>query len=52
MWAKLKPYFISVFIALGVGGLSAILAQNNMKIYAVLRFIETNMSIFTDPEKL
>lgn len=36
MWAKLKPYFISVFIALGVGGLSAILTQNNMKIYAVL----------------
>jgi len=36
MWAKLKPYFLSVFIALGVGGLSAILTQNNMKIYAVL----------------
>lgn len=36
MWAKLKPYFISVFIALGVGSLSTILTHNNMKIYAML----------------
>ena len=36
MWAKLKPYLIAVFIALGVGGLSTVLTHNNMKIYAVL----------------
>ena len=30
MWKKLKPYIISVLIALGVGGLSALLTQGNM----------------------
>ncbi len=30
MWSKLKPYIISVLIALGVGGLSALLTQGNM----------------------
>ena len=33
MWAKLKPYVISIAIALGVGGLSAFLTRNNMNIY-------------------
>ena len=30
MWKKLKPYVISVLIALGVGGLSALLTSGNM----------------------
>ena len=33
MWKKLKPYVISVLIALGVGGLSALLTSGNMNIY-------------------
>lgn len=33
MWSKLKPYIISVLIALGVGGLSALLTSGNMDIY-------------------
>lgn len=33
MWAKLKPYVISIAIALGVGGLSAFLTRENMDIY-------------------
>ena len=33
MWAKLKPYVISIAIARGVGGLSAFLTRNNMNIY-------------------
>ena len=31
MWSKLKPYIISILIALGVGGLSALLTMGNMK---------------------
>ncbi len=30
MWKKLKPYIISILIALGVGGLSALLTSGNM----------------------
>lgn len=33
MWTKYKPYFISIAIALAVGGLSAFLTRNNMDIY-------------------
>lgn len=36
MWAKLKPYFISILIALGTGGLSSFLTRNNMDIYKYL----------------
>lgn len=37
MWAKLKPYFISIFIALAVGGLSAFLIRKNVYFYSLLR---------------
>lgn len=37
MWARLKPYFISILIALGIGGLSAFLIRDNIYIYAFLR---------------
>lgn len=37
MWAKLKPYFISIFIPLCVGGLSAFLIRKNIYIYSLLR---------------
>ena len=33
MWKKIKPYVISVAIALAVGGLSALLTKNNMSVY-------------------
>ncbi len=33
MWSKIKPYLISIIIALAVGGLSAFLTRNNMNIY-------------------
>ena len=33
MWAKFKPYIISIAIALAVGGLSAFLIRNNVYIY-------------------
>ena len=33
MWKKIKPYFISIVIALGVGGLAAFLTRNSMDIY-------------------
>lgn len=33
MWAKFKPYIISIAIALAVGGLSAFLIRNNVNIY-------------------
>lgn len=33
MWKKIKPYIISIIIALGVGGLSAFLTRNNMEVY-------------------
>lgn len=34
MWNKIKPYVISIAIALGVGGLSALLTSGNMDIYS------------------
>lgn len=34
MWNKIKHYVISVAIALGVGGISAILTSGNMDIYS------------------
>lgn len=34
MWSKIKPYVISVAIALAVGGLSALLTANSMNIYS------------------
>lgn len=37
MWAKLKPYFISILIALGTGGLSAFLIRDNVYIYSLMR---------------
>lgn len=36
MWNKIKPYVISIAIALGVGGLSALLTKNNMNIYETI----------------
>lgn len=33
MWKKIKPYVISVVIALAVGVLSALLTKNNMDVY-------------------
>lgn len=36
-WSKIKPYFISILIALGVGGLSTFLIRDNVYIYAFLR---------------
>ena len=33
MWNKIKPYVISVAIALAVGGLSALLTRNGMELY-------------------
>ena len=33
MWKKIKPYVISVLIALAVGGLSALVTKGNMDIY-------------------
>ena len=34
MWKKIKPYVISIALALGVGGLSALLTANNMELYS------------------
>lgn len=36
MWKKLKPYVISVAIALGIGALAAILTRGSMDIYEAL----------------
>lgn len=33
MWSKLKPYIISIAIALGVGGLASLLIKDNIDIY-------------------
>lgn len=35
MWKKIKPYVISVAIALGVGALSAVLTRGNMTLPAI-----------------
>ncbi len=37
MWKKIKPYVISIAIALAVGGLSAFLTMENMSIYEELK---------------
>lgn len=34
MWNKIKPYVISIAIALAVGGLSALLTSGNMNLYS------------------
>ena len=36
MWNKIKPYVISILIALGVSGLSALVTKNNMSVYTDL----------------
>lgn len=36
MWAKFKPYIISIAIALCIGGLSAFLIRDNLYLYAVI----------------
>ena len=36
MWQKIKPYVISIAIALAVGGLSAVFTSGNMNIYDTL----------------
>lgn len=36
MWAKFKPYIISIAIALGIGGLSAFLIRDNLYLYAII----------------
>ncbi len=42
MWEKIKPYVISILIALGVGGLSALFTSGNMNIYD--RIVEPPLS--------
>lgn len=37
MWAKLRTYVVSIFIALGIGGLSAFLVRQNIYIYSLIR---------------
>ncbi len=37
MFAKIKPYIISILIALGVGGLSALLTMGSMDIYKEIK---------------
>lgn len=36
MWKRIKPFVISIAIALAVGGLSALLTRNNMNVYDTL----------------
>ena len=36
MWAKFKPYIISIAIALAVGGLGTFLIRNNLYLYAII----------------
>ena len=36
MWQKIKPYVISIAIALAVGGLSAVFTSGNMNMYDTL----------------
>ncbi len=36
MWKKIKPYAISILIALAVGGLAALLTRNSMDIYSTI----------------
>ncbi len=37
MWKKIKPYVISVAIALAVGGLAALFTRNSMQIYGEIK---------------
>ncbi len=37
MWTKIKPYLISVVVALAVGGLAALLTRNSMQIYGEIK---------------
>lgn len=37
MWKKVKPYVISIAIALGVGGLSAFLTRKSMDVYMTIK---------------
>ena len=36
MWKKVKPYVVSVALALGVGGLAAFITRNDMDVYKVI----------------
>ena len=36
MWKKVKPYIVSVALALGVGGLAAFITRNDMDVYKVI----------------
>ena len=36
MWKKIKPYVISIAIALAVGGLAAWLTRDSMEIYSMI----------------
>lgn len=33
MWTKIKPYVVSIAVALGIGGLSAFFTKGNMALY-------------------
>ncbi len=37
MWKKIKPYVISIAIALAVGGLASLLTRNSMQIYGEIK---------------
>lgn len=37
MWRKIKPYIISIVIALAVGGLSAFLTRSSMEVYVNIK---------------
>ncbi len=37
MWSKIKPYVISIAIALSVGALAALLTRNSMNVYSDIR---------------
>lgn len=45
MWKKIKPYLISILIALGVGGLSALLTRSGME-----QFQRIHQPSMTPPE--
>lgn len=37
MWKKIKPYLLSVLVALGVGGLAAYLTRGSMNLYDTIK---------------
>lgn len=49
---KLKPYLISVGIALGVGGLAAFLTHGNIRLYAVLNKPPARPSCLSFPDRM